>query len=101
MMTFWPALALAFAGMRTPPHAGAVRAASDPSRHRSAGLVHDSCGLRGDMIEADCGYGLPTTRAFFDEVDTGSSKKMRHDKDLERRSDSIGSERALEPFRRR
>jgi len=38
----------------------------------------------------------PPPRAFSDEVDTGSSKKMRHDKDLERRSDSIGSECALD-----
>ena len=33
--------------------------------------------------------------AFSDEVDAGSSKKMRPNKMLERRSDSIGSEYAL------
>ncbi len=34
-------------------------------------------------------------RAFSGEVDTGSSKNMRPNKKLERRSDSIGSECAL------
>ena len=37
----------------------------------------------------------PDPRAFSDEVDTGSSKKMRPNKKLERRSDSIGSKSAL------
>ena len=37
---------------------------------------------------------LKTIRAFSDEVDTGSSQKMRPNKKLERRSDSIGSKSA-------
>ena len=50
------------------------------------------------------GRALNLTRAFSNEVDTGSLKKMRPNKKLERRSDSIGSKSALgfrsaiEPF---
>ena len=36
-----------------------------------------------------------TIRAFSDEVDAGSSQKMRPNKKLERQSDFIGSECAL------
>jgi len=43
-------------------------------------------------------YEPNEARAFSDEVDTGSSQKMRSNKKLERRFDSIGSKSALEHF---
>ena len=73
--------------------------AAQRSKELYAGLI---CNPTPRPVPAcDTGHHLVLPmrpRAFSDEVDTGSSKKMRPNKKLERRSDSIGSECALDAF---
>ena len=62
--------------------------------HPGDGAGHGSDGSRADLSGAHKTTGpppIPTISAFSDEVDAGSSQKMRSNKKLERRSDGIVS----------
>jgi hypothetical protein len=49
-----------------------------------------------EFSQAMCLFKLPSAIAFSSEVDTVRAKKTRKNKNLEPRSDSVGTEKALE-----